>query len=343
MRHVTIATLCALIVWSAAAGALAQEQGGDKAAADAKTIIIKDKAELDAYREIEAAPDLAAKLTTAQAFLTKYPQSVARDSVDVVLHNAILDAPDGPARLDAIKTYKTLFPNSTRQGDLNRILADAFVAQGNFAEAKKLGAEMLAGNPSDPWAKLLYLRIANDALAKNDTAHVAEGLSHGKELIDILEADKRPASMDDARWQTFKKQALPMAHQKLGVLMLVTGDMQNSGTHLTRATALSPADPINYFFLANLKLAEYDRIAEEYNKVRSSDESKAKQLLSDANTKTDEAIAMLVKTVAMAGDRAEYGPVVTQARPELERLYKQRHGGKLDGLDAAINAAKTQP
>jgi hypothetical protein len=62
--------------------------------------------------------------------------------------------------------------------------------------------------------------------------------------------------------------------------------------------------------------------------------------LKQAQEMQDEIIALYTKAVALAMDDPQLAPLVTQARPSLELHYKSRKGS-LDGLDAAIQAAKT--
>lgn len=342
MRLLSIGFLClSLAVGAVEARSTSQDQPAAKPADGKQGIVINDKEELAAYRAVEAAADLTAKVAAASAFMGKYPNSPARSSVETVVLKAIVDAPGDATRGEAIKSFKTMFPQSTRLTDLDRLVAEKFLAEGNFADAAKAATQLVTGAPDDVWAGMFFLRLANDALARGDSAHVPAGIQHGTRAVELLEADQRPASVDEVQWKAFKDANLPLAQQRLGVLKLISGDAAGATSNLDKATQLNPADPVNYFFLANVRLAEYDKIAEQYNAVRNSNPDEAKKLLATAEAKTDEVIQLLVKTVAFAGAKPEFAAVLKQARPELERLYKQRHAGSLDGLEAAITAATT--
>lgn len=297
--------------------------------------------ELKAYEPVRTAATVDEVIAAARAFAAKYPQSAALRQVEIDVYNKIIAMPRDASRLPHMAAFKELFPASERTLELEYALTPLYLEKGDYKEIYRIGEAFLARHPNDVETHYLLLRVAVDALKKGDTTYVATGKTHGARAIELFAGSERPARFrDDAEWQAYKTENYPLAHQSLGLIGLASGDLELGRDQLTKAIAVNPNDPLNYFFLASVHNDEYTRIAQTFNKMADKSSPEAKKTLEEANAKMDEVIAMLAKAVAYAQGTPQEAAIVQQARPMLEESYKHRHDGKLDGLDEMIKAAK---
>jgi hypothetical protein len=300
--------------------------------------------ELKAYEAVRDAADADAALAAAKAFAEKHPKSAALAQVEIDVYNKLVESPRGAERLPRIAAFKQLFPASDRGLDLEMGMMAHYFETGNHAEIFRVGEAVLAKRPDDVEAHYLLLRAAVDALKQNNTSYVAKGKAHGTRALELFaQAGVPPRFSSDAEWQAFRTERLPLTHQSMGLIGLATGDAALASEYLPKAIEGSPSDPLNYFFLANLRYLEYTAIAQRYNSMGDKSGPDAKKALDDANAKVDDAIDLLAKTVVLADANPQHAALATQARSMLEENWKQRHGGKLDGLDAKIKSAGAKP
>jgi hypothetical protein len=297
--------------------------------------------EAKAYQPIEAAATADEAMVAAKAFMAKYPQSAAIPQVEIAVYNKIIEMPKDEKRLASTATFKQMFPSSTRIVDLERGMAEYYIAKNDTAELKRTSEAYLAAHPDDVTTHYLLLRIAVDGLKRNDTSMLESGRTHGKRAIELLESATPPADFGDASaWQAYKNENLGLAYQSYGIIGLATGDTQMATEYLTKATTASPADPLNFLFLASLKETVYTDLAKKFNAMPDRKSAEAKKALDDANAVVGEMIRRYATASVLSENKPEYAQVYANAKEALEEHYKYRHDGKLDGLDAVLKTAR---
>ena len=167
-----------------------------------------------------------------------------------------------------------------------------------------------------------YAAAARDAAAK---------------AIELVEADKRPANLDETRWEEYKTKWLPQLYQSLGIFELDAGDKTKARTNLEKATSLDPKDINNWVLLGSMTDEEYQTIALKYNAASGGTERDA--LLTQANEKLDAAIEIFARIIALSDGKPEYKQLNDQVRENLEGYYKYRHKNT-DGMQALIDKYK---
>lgn len=328
------AALAALIAGVFVAPAFAtrsQEQGALQVPAE----------EAKAFEPVKAATTAPDVLKAAEAFVGKYPKSAALNAVEVEVYNRIIDSPADATRLPYIDAFKKLFPTSDRAIDLDRSMFDYYLKEGKLAEINKANEAYLAKKPDDVRIHLLLTTLAIEGIKRQDTTLYASGKMHGKRAIEIFEGTARPSVfVDDAAWQAYKAANVGVAYQGLAIISLAEQDMPTAAQYFEKAIAASPAEPLNYFYLANVRHNEkYVDLAKQYNDLKAKNSPDAAKTLEQVNAVLDEEVKLLAKAVAYSEGNATYGPIYTQAKPLLEEVYKQRHGN-LDGLDALVKGSK---
>lgn len=294
--------------------------------------------EYKAFEAIKNAATVGDAFAAAKAFATTYPNSPAIDAAEEEVYVKILAAPLDAKRIEHIAAFKTQYPASKRITELEMNSVDYYIQQGNFAEVSRIGEASLAKKPDDIHVHVLLLRIAVDALKRQDQSLVPAGKKHGEKAIAMFEAPTRPAGFaTDEEWTEFRMRNESISYQSMGIISFAYGNQPGAASMFEKAITADTKDPLNYFFLANIRLTEYDAIAQEFNAMPNHSSPEAKKKLDDAGVKQDEAIALLIKTVALS----DAAPQIQQtARPVLEEQYKLRHSGKLDGLQDLITKAK---
>ena len=98
---------------------------------------------------VQAAPDAAAKLTLAEAFVKKYPKSSARPDVAGYMANEITRVDDAGQRLTLAERYQKAFTNETELDRIRPTLIDSYARGNRVDEAFSLGAAVLAKQPDN--------------------------------------------------------------------------------------------------------------------------------------------------------------------------------------------------
>lgn len=297
--------------------------------------------ELKAYGPIKAAKTVDETFKAAKAFIAKYPKSAAVAQVPYDVAAAIEKTPKNEARLALNDMFKQMFPGHELGLELDRRMADFYLEKGDIASLMKVCDAYLVKFPDDTRTHYLMLRVAVDALKKNDGAYLPSGKEHGAKAIALLESPTRTADfVTDAEWTTFKGENLALAYQSYGLIALVTGDAAGASSYITKASEVAPTDPFNFFLLANIRYTDYEVAAKAFNDKIDKQSDDAKKKLEAANAAQDRVIEVLLKAVAFSEGKKEHEGVYGQANAMLEESWKIRHGGKLDGLPDAIKAAK---
>lgn len=297
--------------------------------------------ELKAYGPIKSAKTVDETFKAAKAFIAKYPKSAAVAQVPYDVAAAIEKTPKNEARLALNEMFKQMFPEHELGLELDRRMADYYLEKGDLASLMKVCEAYLAKHPDDTRTHYLMLRVAVDALKKNDGAYLPSGKEHGAKAIALLESPTRTADfVTDVEWTQFKTENLALAYQSYGLIALVTEDPAGASSFITKASQVAPMDPFNYFLLANIRYTEYVAAAKAFNDKIDKQSDDAKKKLEAANAAQDRVIEVLLKAVALSDGKPEHAGVFAQATGMLEDSWKVRHGGKLDGLADAIKAAK---
>ena len=333
-------TLKRLIRAAAVAAVLATPSLAAPPVQDQGTINVPPE-EATAYAPIEKAATVDESIAAAKAFIAKYPKSAALPQVEIALYNKIVATPKDDKRLAYNASFREIFPASDRNADLDRSMVDYYIAKGDMATIAKVSEAYLVKHPDDVTTHYLLLRIAVDGLKRQDGSMLQSGQTHGKRAIELLEGATPPVGFKDpAEWQKYKDENLGLAYQSYGIIGLATGDSAMASTYLTKATVASPTDPLNFLFLASLKENEYEALAKQFNAMPDRKSADAKKVLESANAKVDEMIPLYAKAFVLSENKPEFAPINTNAKQGLEEHYKQRHDGKLDGLDAVLKTAR---
>ena len=102
--------------------------------------------------------------------------------------------------------------------------------------------------------------VGAEEAKRQNAKYVPVSLQYGLKSIELIEANKKPANMDDASWER-QKAMLPLLYLNMGILSLVTSNPAEAKARFEKASALNPAEPTSYALLGNIVDEEYQQLA----------------------------------------------------------------------------------
>lgn len=288
--------------------------------------------------KLNAAPDAAAKLQIAAELLKKYPKTTLRTQMINYLSGQIEGVQDNAQKITLAENFLLLFTEPAAINQINPILINAYLVANRPEDAFRVGAPWLEKNPDVG----VLINLANTGLQQangKNTKFIPQSRQYGLKAIELIEADKRPAQMDDALWQASKGRWLGQLYQTVGYLALLSGDKPEALARLQRAIALNPSNPSNYAIVGNIKNDEYQQIATQYKALPAGSEQAA--LLQKAYAKMDEIIDLYAHGVALSEGNAQMQQLHDSLYTDLKHYYAYRHNNSTDGLQQLIDQYKT--
>jgi hypothetical protein len=293
--------------------------------------------EAKAIKKIEEAKTLADKIKATTDFLKKYPKSPARGQAAEYLAAQITAVKDDTQIIQNGETYLTIF---TEPAEADLILPSLIYSYSTAKRNKDafLTAEKYFARHPEEVSLRLNLALDGANLFRTGTKDfAAPARDYANQAIALIEANKKPANIDDAGWKEYQTKWLPQLYQTLGVLDFYGDDRAKARVNFEKATKLDANDVNSWVLLATINDDEYQALANKYNLAEAGAARDA--LLKQANEKMDQVIEMFARIVALTDAKPEAKQINEQVRQSLEGYYKYRHKS-LDGLPELINKYK---
>ncbi|MFN2531785.1 MAG: tetratricopeptide repeat protein [Pyrinomonadaceae bacterium] len=295
------------------------------------------EAEMKALTAINAMADPVAKMTAVEDFMKKYPRSNARGRIVDMLADQIEKTKDAAQATTLAEKALTIFTEPAEQDLLKTVLVDAYAGSNRVDDAFKLAGEVLAKNPEDVHV-LVQMTLTGTEEAKNkNPKYVAQSLQYGLKAIELIEANKKPANMDDTSWNNHKA-ALAQLYQQTALLNYMTGNAAEAKTRLEKAVIIGPNDPSNYALLGLLVNEEYTKLAQSYKTMPAGPPKE--ETLKKLEALIDNIVDVYAHVAALAANKPEYQPLLQQVSGDLLTYYKFRHNNSDTGLQELIDKYK---
>ena len=293
--------------------------------------------EAKAVKKIESAKTLAEKIKTTDEFIKKYPQSPARRQAADYIAEQILQTKDDSQIIQNSRTYLTIFTDPAEADIIMPSVISSYVALKQYKDAFAAADKYLARHPEDVFARL-QLAIEGSNMVRTGTKdYAAVSRDYARQAIELIEANKKPAEVDDAKWAEYQTKWLPQLYQSAGIFEFDKGNSAQAVVNFEKAVKLSPNDLNSWILLGTISDNEYQDLAQRYNITPAGAARDA--LLTQANTKMDQTIELFARIVALSDGRPEAKQINEQIRQNLEQYYKYRHKN-LDGLNDLIGKYK---
>lgn len=318
-------------------GILLLSIGGAKAQESKQEKIKVSADEAKAVKKIEEAKTLDEKVKLVSEFIKKYPQSPARRQAAEYIVGQITQTRNDSQIAASGETYLTIFTDPAEADIILPSLIYSYVALKRHKDAFAAAEKYLARHPEDVDVRL-QLAIEGSNLLRTGTKDYAQpSRNYAAQTIELIEANKKPAYMDDASWKEYQTRHLPQLYQSLGIFDFSAGERANARVNLEKATKLDSSDVNSWVLLATMLDDEYQELAKKYNVASAGAERDA--TLKQANEKMDQVIEMYARIIAITDGKPETKALNDQVRQNLEQYYKYRHKN-LDGLSELISKYK---
>lgn len=295
------------------------------------------EAEMKAAAAINSAPDAAGKLQAAEAFVKKYPKSTLRLEVAQVVANEIARVTDAAQRLTLGERFLKTFSGEGESDRMRTLVIGEYVAAKRVDDAFTLGATLLAKQPDNLAVLTSLAMVGTEEVRKQNAKYATQTLQYGLKAIELIEANKKPADLDDAYWAQ-QLSLLPRMYLDMGTLALVAGKPAEARPRLEKAIQLNPKEPAAYVFLGGLIDDEYRTVAESHQKMTDGPEKQA--TLKKATELMDKVIDMYARALGAASDKPEFKAMYDQVLESITPYYKYRYKSTT-GLQALIDKHKT--
>jgi len=286
---------------------------------------------------INSAPDAAAKLTAGEEFVKKYPKSVVRLEVAGYIAIHIGQVTDPAQKMALAEKFQTVFTEEKELDAIRPVLLDAYVANNRADDAFNVGAAALAKKPDDLRLLIRLTFAGTEAAKRRNGKYAAQSLTYGQKAIELMEANQKPADMDDAVW-TSEKKMLPMLYQETGILLMVGGKPADAKAKFEKAVSLNPQDPVNYLFIGGIVDDQYQTMAKTYQQMP--DSAQKQELMKKITATLDQIIDLYAHAVGLSMGRPEFQQLQSQVLEPLTAYYKFRHNQSIDGLQQLIDKYK---
>ncbi|MFN2576188.1 MAG: hypothetical protein ABR607_00695 [Pyrinomonadaceae bacterium] len=287
---------------------------------------------------IAAAPDTAAKAKAAADFVKKYPKSALRPMIAQKAAYQIREITDSAQKIALAQQFQTIFNNPAEAEMIMPVLLIGYSEAKRPDDAFSTGATYLGSHPDSVGVLAELMIIATEQAKQKNGKFVAQGEQYGTHAIELIEANKKPESMDDATWKDYKD-VLPKLYQSLGIIVLVKGDRAATQARLTKAIELDPKDPFNYLLLSGTLNDDYQESAKHYKSMPDGPPKTAE--LQKALGTLDRVIDAYAHFIALSDGVAQFASVRQQEMQDLESYYKYRHNNTTAGLAELIEKYKT--
>lgn len=294
--------------------------------------------ESKALKKIEESKTLDEKVNLITEFIKKYPQSPARGQVAGYLAGQIAQTKDDNQIIKYGETYLTLFAEPAEVDLILPSLVYSYVALKRQKDAFAVAEKYLSRHPEDVAIRLQMAIEGSNLLRAGNKEFAPASRTFAVQAIELIEAGKKPAEIEEARWQEFQTKWLPQLYQTLGIFDFFAGDKDKARGSLEKAVKLDPEDINSWVLLATMVDEEYQALALKHNATNPGTEREA--VLKQANEKMDQVIEMFARIVALTDGKPDVKPLNEQVRQNLEQYYKYRHKN-LDGLNDLIKKYKT--
>ncbi len=290
-----------------------------------------------AIKKIESAKTLADKIKSTSDFIKKYPKSPARGQAANYLAAQITQVKDDTQIVQNGETYLTIFTEPAEADPILPSLIYSYVAVSRSKDAFAAAEKYLSRHPEDVTIRLKLSTEGANLLRTGTKDFAGQSRDYATQAIALIEANKKPANIDDAAWKEYQTKWLPQLYQSLGIMDFYAGDKPKARANFEKATNLDAGDVNSWVLLSSILDEEYQELATNYNLA---DPGAARsELLKKANEKMDQIIEMFARIVALTDGRPEAKQINEQVRQNLESYYKYRHKN-LDGLPGLINKYK---
>jgi tetratricopeptide (TPR) repeat protein len=285
------------------------------------------------------------------------PAAAAQDKPDPATERKAYDAlqacskeTDCNKKIAMAKEMLGLYPKSTYVPYMKEQITQArgclfqeALQKENWPQAFTVGDELLVELPENLNLLLSLSDVCSRLAKKNDYSYADKGTQYSKKSIELIDKGVVPNGVKPEDWAAkLKSQYLGSLHQGLGLYALKAKKEDEAFELFKKSAEQDCTDPITYYLIAQIHSTKYDTFSAEYQALdaekKTGDEGKA--VLEKINGVVDQMLESYGKMLAVADGKANFDGLRSKVKPVMEDLFKYRHEGKADGMQAYIDGLK---
>jgi tetratricopeptide (TPR) repeat protein len=251
-----------------------------------------------------------------------------------------------------IEKWVTIYEREDRKQQL-----PVLINQNKFADAFRIGAKILEGEPDYLQAQILLGYAGYLALLKKDESHNDEALGYARSSIEALESGKGPkppivkaGDPPPDLWAPFKSKDDTLAYLQFAKAALSLKTNPNDSIDALIKAASYESDirktPSTYYFLAAAyENGPYKVMSESYQAGHANkpETPEGKVALEKLNTVMDRIIDAYARAIALAGPDPKTEKTRKEWLEQMTTYYKFRNNGSEAGIKEFIDAALQKP
>ena len=300
------------------------------------------KAEYDAYLALYNETDTDRKMVLGEAFLAGYPDSEAVPIAYQILVATAFSSRDWESVLSYARRFETgsLDADADTQSFIYRRAMASAQQTGNSGGIIRYGERILELDRNDLGALLTLPPVILDNLPAFGSG-TERGLGRAFELANRarLQAQRAyPAQSDNAQTEAQRSQVFSSIHMSLGTVHFMREAYERAIQEYQTVLSYDTQHPLAYLQIGLSHQFQAARSSQQLVDATSTDPGtpeaispEAEALQTQVLESTELAMDAFATAVAIGGQAA------TQARFELETLYRNRHEDSLEGLQEFID------
>ena len=305
------------------------------------------KAEYDAYMALYNETATGPKVDLGERFVAEYPESEAAPIAYQILVATHFSARNWPRVIDVTERFDAAFPDSTAE-TRSFIYRRAMAAAQQTTDSERLiryGEKILTVDRNDLGALLTLPPVILDNLPAFGGGR-ERGLARSFELANRARLGAQatyPRPGTDPQANTQRVQVFTSIHMSLGTVHFLREDYARAIQEYETVLSFDRQHPLAYLQIGlshQFQAARSSRLLQETagDSLTEADDlpPEVSALEQEVLASSELAMDSLAKAVSLGGQAA------TQARVELERLYRNRNEDSLDGLDAFIETRQAE-
>lgn len=216
------------------------------------------------------------------------------------------------------------------------------ISENKAEEAFKVADEALAEDPENMFFLLQLSDFTSRLIVSGNFTFAEKGSDYTKKLIDVINKGKIPAGIEEAKWKEGNPARLAVLHRTLGLIAGQAKKFDEAMASFTESLKFNCSDPLTYYYVSLIHNTTYNTLSDEYKALPDEDKTgdKGKAVLEKINGVVDQILEDYGKLMAFSEGNAGFDKLRNNIKPSMDELYKFRHEGKLDGLDAYISGLK---
>lgn len=299
----------------------------------------RPETESEALSTIKTATNPTLKLTAAEDFIARFPNSGSRISIAEIIAAEIVKIRNGAVALALLERAQAVFTSEQERELFKPVTIEVYSISNRFDAAFTLAADLLARNPENLNVLVTMASMGVNESVKADRKLAELALQYTLKAIEIVEAGKQPASVNDERWGTYKNN-LGLLYRNAGILYMLFNNTQEAKARAAKACLLMPHEPSNFAALGQVINSEYSTQFEKYEAMPDGDAKREAQ--KNVSALLDELIDAFARAVGLATGSSRYQDLVRALVPPLTNYYKTRHNST-EGLQQLINRYRLKP